>query len=72
MRPQNPAQKANQMPKQKPAYSTTTDDVLDIRHTETTRKNIPPAGIAAQGKLAKEKKLQYAYNPDRATLTALA
>src|SRR5580658_3374341 len=63
---QKPSQKTTQKPsqkaKQKPSY-TTTDDVLDIRHTEATRKNIPPAGLAASGKVAKEKKLQYAYNP---------
>lgn len=36
--------------------------VLDYRH-DTTRKNIPPAGIAAQGKVREVPKVEYAYNP---------
>jgi len=37
--------------------------VADYRYPNTKRKNIPPAGIASQGKLVKEKKLAFAYNP---------
>jgi len=43
--------------------NTMVDQVRDIRHSSATRKNIPPAGIAAQGRVPKEKKPVYAYNP---------
>jgi adenine-specific DNA-methyltransferase len=36
--------------------------VIDYRH-ETKRKNIPPAGLAAQGKVSEAPKLEFAYNP---------
>ena len=36
--------------------------MTEYRH-EATRKNIPPAGLAAQGKVREMPKLQYAYNP---------
>lgn len=36
--------------------------ILDYRY-DTTRKNIPPAGLAAQGKIAKERKQKWEYNP---------
>ncbi|MEW6488164.1 MAG: DNA methyltransferase [Thermodesulfobacteriota bacterium] len=36
--------------------------VLDYRH-DATRKNIPPAGLAAQGKVKEARKIEYAYNP---------
>lgn len=38
-------------------------NVVDYRHKSVTRLNIPPAGLAARGKIAKEKKIKYAYNP---------
>ncbi len=38
-------------------------EVRDYRHGSATRKNNPPAGIAAQGKLQEPPKRQYAYNP---------
>ncbi len=38
-------------------------EVRDYRHDTVTRKNNPPAGIAAQGKLQEPPKRQYAYNP---------
>lgn len=47
----------------KQAAAAVGDEVLDYRHTGAKRKNIPPAGLAAQGKIAKEQKLHYAYNP---------
>jgi adenine-specific DNA-methyltransferase len=36
---------------------------LDYRHPNAKRKNIPPAGLAAQGTIRKEQKHHYAYNP---------
>ena len=38
-------------------------DIQDHRHHTATRKNNPPAGIAAQGKIQETPKQQYAYNP---------
>lgn len=38
------------------------DPALDYRHN-APRKNIPTAGLAAQGKVQQVAKLQYAYNP---------
>ncbi len=38
-------------------------EVRDYRHGTATRKNNPPAGIAAQGKIQEPPKRQYAYNP---------
>src|SRR5580693_8311329 len=39
------------------------EKVTDLRYDEAKRKNIPPAGIAARGKLVKETKAKYGYNP---------
>jgi adenine-specific DNA-methyltransferase len=36
--------------------------VLDYRHDEAKRKNIPPAGLAAQGKVRETLKIWYAYD----------
>ena len=38
-------------------------DVQDYRHDTATRKNNPPAGIAAQGSVQETPKQEYAYNP---------
>ena len=38
-------------------------EVQDYRHDTATRKNNPPAGIAAQGKIKEAPKQAYAYNP---------
>ena len=38
-------------------------DVQDYRHDTATRKNNPPAGIAAQGRIQETPKQEYAYNP---------
>ena len=38
-------------------------EVQDYRHDTATRKNNPPAGIAAQGKINETPKQEYAYNP---------
>lgn len=48
------------MPKKNQSEST---DVTDLRHSRAKRKNIPPAGIAAKGNLARESKVKYGYNP---------
>ena len=37
--------------------------VVDYRYDDERRKNIPPAGLAAQGKIRKKPKIRYAYNP---------
>ena len=38
-------------------------DIQDYRHDTAKRKNNPPAGIAAQGKIREKPKQEYAYNP---------
>ena len=38
-------------------------EIQDYRHDTATRKNNPPAGIAAQGKINETPKQEYAYNP---------
>ena len=38
-------------------------EVQDYRHDTATRKNNPPAGIAAQGRIEETPKQEYAYNP---------
>ena len=38
-------------------------EVQDYRHDNATRRNNPPAGIAAQGKIEETPKQKYAYNP---------
>ena len=51
------------------ARKKTTDDVVtdariaDYRYDDSKRKNIPPAGLAAQGKVAESNRIEYAYNP---------
>ena len=37
--------------------------MVDYRHRNASRLNIPPAGLAARGEIVREKKVQYAYNP---------
>ena len=43
--------------------STQQREVQDYRHDTATRKNNPPAGIAAQGRIQETPKQEYAYNP---------
>ena len=43
--------------------STQEKEVQDYRHDTATRKNNPPAGIAAHGKIKETPKQEYAYNP---------
>ena len=47
----------------KKGKSSSDQTVLDYRHEDAKRKNIPPAGLAAQGKIREKPKIQYAYNP---------
>jgi adenine-specific DNA-methyltransferase len=37
--------------------------IADYRYDDSKRKNIPPAGLAAQGKVADSNRIEYAYNP---------
>jgi adenine-specific DNA-methyltransferase len=39
--------------------------IEDYRHSGATRKNIPPAKIAAEGKVPEVPKIQYSYSPRR-------
>lgn len=39
------------------------DQVVDLRYPGASRKNIPPVGLEARGKLVREKQLSYQYNP---------
>ena len=38
-------------------------EVVDYRHDNATRVNIPPAGLAARGTIVREGKARYSYNP---------
>ncbi|MCO6401050.1 MAG: site-specific DNA-methyltransferase [Verrucomicrobia bacterium] len=51
------------MAKKKISSVKTNPEALDYRHKGVTRLNIPPAGLAARGQIAKEPKLKWAYNP---------
>ena len=44
-------------------HNTQQKEVQDYRHDTATRKNNPPAGIAAQGKIKETPKQEYTYNP---------
>ncbi|GFO62332.1 site-specific DNA-methyltransferase [Geomonas paludis] len=37
--------------------------IADYRYNDSKRRNIPPAGLAAQGKVAESNRIEYAYNP---------
>jgi adenine-specific DNA-methyltransferase len=51
------------MPRPKKETAATNDvPVTDYRYDEK-RKNLPPAGLAAQGKIAEVPKTRYAYDP---------
>ena len=45
--------------------------VLEYRHEDAKRMNIPPAGLAAQGKIREKPKILYAYNPHLPRSSAL-
>jgi adenine-specific DNA-methyltransferase len=49
------------MPRKKATNATDTS-VLDYRH-DAKRKNIPPAGLAAQGRVRETPRMQFAYDP---------
>ncbi len=51
------------MARRKSSDTQASDNVVDYRHKNVTRLNIPPAGLEARGSLVKEKKLRFAYNP---------
>ena len=40
-----------------------TDGTIQSYHYDAKRKNIPPAGLAAEGKIREAPKLTYAYDP---------
>jgi adenine-specific DNA-methyltransferase len=42
---------------------TSEDQVVDLRYPGASRKNIPPAGLEARGKIVREQRLSYQYNP---------
>ena len=49
-------------PRKAKKYSQTDSQVTDYRHADK-RKNIPPAGLAAQGKVKEVPKARYSYDP---------
>jgi adenine-specific DNA-methyltransferase len=51
------------MAKRKSANGSADANVVDYRHKGVSRLNIPPAGLAARGEIAREPKLKWAYNP---------
>ena len=42
--------------------------VMDYRHEDAKRKNIPPAGLAAQGKIREKPEIQYKNDNPYSTL----
>jgi adenine-specific DNA-methyltransferase len=51
------------MKKRKGSVSQAGEDVVDYRHKNVARLNIPPAGLSARGQIVKEKQIRYVYNP---------
>ena len=51
-------------------YKATEQEVTDYRH-DATRKNLPPAAIAAQGKVQEVPKTRYAYDPHLPVMKSL-
>jgi adenine-specific DNA-methyltransferase len=51
------------MKKQKGSPGQDGENVVDYRHKNVTRLNIPPAGLTARGPIVREKQIKYAYNP---------
>ena len=45
--------------------------IQDYRYDNAKRKNNPPAGIAARGKINEPPKVEYAYNPHRPPMSPL-
>jgi adenine-specific DNA-methyltransferase len=50
------------MPPRKRSSAKTSQPVSDYRHDEAKRRNNPPAGLAAQGRVRETPKLRYAYD----------
>jgi len=46
----------------KKAKTKTEQAVTDYRHGDAKRVNIPPAGLAAHGKISEKPKIRYAYD----------
>jgi adenine-specific DNA-methyltransferase len=51
------------MARQKKKTEKAGENVVDYRHKNVKRLNIPPAGLTARGEIVREKKVRYAYNP---------
>jgi adenine-specific DNA-methyltransferase len=51
------------MARQRKKTDKTGENVVDYRHKNVKRLNIPPAGLTARGEIIREKKVRYAYNP---------
>ena len=51
------------MKKRKTDAGNAGESVVDYRHKNVTRLNIPPAGLEARGEIAREKRIKWAYNP---------
>ena len=51
------------MARRKRKTDKTGENVVDYRHKNVKRLNIPPAGLTARGEIVREKKVRYAYNP---------
>jgi hypothetical protein len=52
------------MARQKRENKKAGENVVDYRHKNVKRLNIPPAGLTARGHIVREKKVRYAYNPN--------
>jgi adenine-specific DNA-methyltransferase len=57
------ARTRNLMPRKKKATPDNLANVGDYRHKSTTRKNIPPATLAAEGTVPVMPKIEYSYHP---------
>ncbi len=51
------------MARQKKKTEKAGENVVDYRHKNVKRLNIPPAGLTARGEVVRDKKVRYAYNP---------
>ncbi|MBU2053375.1 MAG: site-specific DNA-methyltransferase [Proteobacteria bacterium] len=51
------------MKKRKADVGQAGEGVVDYRHKNVTRLNIPPSGLEARGEIAREKRIKWAYNP---------
>ena len=51
------------MARQKKKIENADENVVDYRHKNVKRLNIPPAGLTARGEIVREKKVRCAYNP---------